>query len=445
MASIIRYMRSRSEGKRSEAMTTFGFLDPVDPDFSSLNLEELFSPEPKEIKGLTVSQLLEEARSPHRIHPRWWNLCYWTLKRVTKKYPMFQFGLVGGGNQGYYWDPEVLHDLTIELVFEKLLNKGQLEYIIKLVDVNVAKAKPGSKYASPDAHFGLVVNHIKQQITDLLDSLRVSTLTSNLIKRIEKDVLIVKGISLSKSNDDLGFSAHEKESEVAKRVLVVEKIIDKYPRYQNLGMEDLSRLYETPDLAQMLDEIMDSVSPLSMKILEQAFERSVTGLNGSISSLRAANEPDHYMWFSGENEPEDDSGTSRNPRRGYKDMSATQLAALAREEVSAPGNESGALHFRYSDADEEIIERIVNALDAREHKYLKIKAQSDKWTQTQLAEMLGFSGRKYIKAFETNVEQKIRSLMVENAVPKESYDYFGFGILLFLGVLIDIESLEALA
>jgi len=35
--------------------------------------------------------------------------------------------------------------------------------------------------------------------------------------------------------------------------------------------------------------------------------------------------------------------------------------------------------------------------------------------------------------------------MVENAVPKESYDYFGFGILLFLGVLIDLDSLEALA
>ena len=59
--------------------------------------------------------------------------------------------------------------------------------------------------------------------------------------------------------------------------------------------------------------------------------------------------------------------------------------------------------------------------------------------------MLGFSGRKYIKEFETNVEQKIRSLMVENAIPKESYDYFGFGILLFLGVLINIGSLEALA
>ena len=442
MASIIRYMRSRSEGKRSEGMTTFEFLDPVEPDFSGLNLEELFSPEPKEIKGLTVSQLLEEARSPLRIHPRWWNLCYWTLKRFTKNWPMFQFGLVGGMNQGY-WDPEAIHDLTIELVFEKLLNKGQLEYIVGLVDVKVSEAKPGSKYASPDGHFGLVVNHIKQQITDLLDALRIDTLTANLLDRIEKDVLLVKGISLPTSNDELGFSAHEKESEVAKRVLAAEKIIDKYPRYQNLGMEKLSRLYETPDLAQMLDEIIGSVSPLSLKILEQAFERSVTGLCGSISSLRTANEPDHFMWFSGENEPEE-PGTSQNPRRGCRDMSATQLAVLAGEEVSTLGNESGALPLRYSDADREIIERIVNSLDAREHKYLKIKAQSDKWTQTQLAELLGFSGRKYIKEFETNVEQKIRSLMVENAVAKESYDYFGFGILLFLGVLIDLDSLEAL-
>lgn len=425
-------------------MTTFEFLDPVEPDFSGLNLEELFSPEPKEIRGLTVSQLLEEARSPLRIHPRWWNLCYWTLKRFTKNWPMFQFGLVGGINEGY-WDPEAIHDLTIELVFEKLLNKGQLDYIVGLVDVKVSAAKPGSKYASPDGHFGLVVNHIKQQITDLLDALRIDTLTANLLDRIEKDVLLVKGISLPTSNDELGFSAHEKESEVAKRVLAAEKIIDKYPRYQNLGMERLSRLYETPDLTQMLDEIMESVAPLSLKILEQAFERSVTGLCGSISSLRTANEPDHYMWFSGENEPGEDPGTSQNPRRGYRDMSGTQLAVMAGEEVSTLGNESGALPLRYSDADKEIIERIVNSLDAREHKYLKIKAQSDKWTQTQLAELLGFSGRKYIKEFETNVEQKIRSLMVENAVPKESYDYFGFGILLFLGVLIDLDSLEALA
>jgi len=172
-------------------MTTFEFLDPIEPDFGGLNLEELFSPEPKEIKGLTVSQLLEEARSPLRIHPRWWNLCYWTLKRFTKNWPMFQFGLVGGMNQGY-WDPEAIHDLTIELVFEKLLNKGQLEYIIGLVDVKVSKAKPGSKYASPDGHFGLVVNQIKQQITDLLDALRIDTLTANLLDRIEKDVLLAR-------------------------------------------------------------------------------------------------------------------------------------------------------------------------------------------------------------------------------------------------------------
>lgn len=424
-------------------MTTFEFLDPVEPDFSGMDFEELFSPEPKEIKDLTVSQLLEEARSPLRIHPRWWNLCYWTLKRFTKNWPMFQFGLVGGMNQGY-WDPEAIHDLTIELVFEKLLNKGQLEYIVGLVDVKVSEAKPGSKYASPDGHFGLVVNHIKQQITDLLDALRIDTLTANLLDRIEKDVLLVKGISLPTSNDELGFSAHEKESEVAKRVLAAEKIIDKYPRYQNLGMERLSRLYETPDLAQMLDEIMGSISPLSLKILEQAFERSVTGLCGSISSLRTANEPDHFMWFSGENEP-GEPGTSQIPRRGCRDMSATQLAVLAGEEVSTLGSEFVALPLRYSDADREIIEKIVNSLDAREHKYLKIKAQSDKWTQTQLAELLGFSGRKYIKEFETNLEQKIRNLMVEHAVAKESYDYFGFGILLFLGVLIDLDSLEALA
>jgi hypothetical protein len=425
-------------------LSSFPPLDPIEPDYSTLNVEELFVPEPKEIKGLTVTQLLEEAKSPQRIYPLWWNLCYWTLKRFTRNWPVFQFGLVGGINHQGYWDPEIIYELTIELVFEKLLNKGSLSYIVGLVDTKVAAAKPGSPYASPDGHFGLVVNLIKQQITDLLDSLRVDTLTANLMDRITKEILPASGTSLEATNEDLGLPLHELEAEVSKRVLAIEKIIDKYPRYQNLGMEKLSRLYETPDLARMLDEILESVSPLSLKMLEQAFERSVTGLSGSISSLRAANEPDHFMWFSGENEL-GEPGTSEKPSRGYRDMSATQLAALAVGEVSGLGEDVRSLPLRYSDSDRETIERIVNALSPREHKYLKIKAESDKWNQSQLAQMLGFSGRKYIKEFEASVEQKIRNLMLENEIPKEFYDYFGFGILLFLGVVIDIDTLEALA
>jgi len=396
---------------------------------------------PPFFQNLTVSQLLEEAESSQRVHPRWWSLVYFTLRKMTHGWPMNEFRLEEKRDQQNYWSSEALHDFTSEIVCNELLKNGQQEYIIGLVEEAARTSAESSESVEIDRHMGLVVHFLKQQINKVLDHRRAPTLTGNLMSRIEP-IFESFGLVIASETGTLTLT----DVQIEEQIQLVSNLISSLPRFPNSGEERLSRLYETDDLERFVMNLAPQITMLSLPILRSGIERSLEGMSGSITALERVYRTIPLEKHSQEEVEDGVDWTPESLSRSYVDVE-TQDDSMEFGSLSGSGPSEGKTYLYsstiYSKSDMIKINGIVSELSLREQKYLVLKADQDRtWTQAQIAEAIGLGSRKKVNEFQEDLFGKLQSLLLYYQVAVDSHDYIIAGVLIALGANTFIEMVS---
>jgi hypothetical protein len=396
---------------------------------------------PPFFQNLTVSQLLEEAESSQRVHPRWWSLVYFTLRKMTHGWPMNAFRLEEKRDQQNYWSSEALHDFTSEIVCNELLKNGQQEYIIGLVEEAARTSAESSESVEIDRHMGLVVHFLKQQINKVLDHRRAPTLTGNLMSRIEP-IFESFGLVIASETGTLTLT----DVQIEEQIQLVSNLISSLPRFPNSGEERLSRLYETDDLERFVMNLAPQITMLSLPILRSGIERSLEGMSGSITALERVYRTIPLEKHSQEEVEDGVDWTPESLSRSYVDVE-TQDDSMEFGSLSGSGPSEGKTYLYsstiYSKSDMIKINGIVSELSLREQKYLVLKADQDRtWTQAQIAEAIGLGSRKKVNEFQEDLFGKLQSLLLYYQVAVDSHDYIIAGVLIALGANTFIEMVS---
>jgi hypothetical protein len=209
-------------------------------------------------------RLLEEYQRV-QIGTLWITLVLSVCKNIVHRYRIEVF------NNGLQWDDSSISDLAHDVILNRLLAGGQIEYIV------------GSARNSNSAR-GLVGSHVKQ----VLAQRAAPTQRDNVAGRLFE--LFAQNGEPITTGDGTGYRPpgsdwrplEPPDSAISKAA----RIISELPRLPNRGTDRLSPLFTTEALEGCLGDLWDAVScPITLNLLRRILTRALTGLEPALFQL----------------------------------------------------------------------------------------------------------------------------------------------------------------
>jgi hypothetical protein len=174
-------------------------------------------------------------------------------------------------NHGLEWDGSAIDELAQDVILERLLVSGQIDYIVAAAG-NTQSAR------------GLVGMHVKQVLSQRV----IPNQRDNVAERLFP--LIAEAGEAISTGDGIGYRPEGTEwpareansSEIARAV----RKISELPRLPNRGSDRLSPLFTTESLKEAVPGLMEALGcPVTLNLLRTVLGKALTGLSPALFQL----------------------------------------------------------------------------------------------------------------------------------------------------------------
>ncbi|RFZ47389.1 hypothetical protein MSS4_03387 [Mycobacterium marinum] len=193
-----------------------------------------------------------------RIGTGWLELVFAVCSAIARRYPPDVY------NDGLPWDESSLSDLAQDVILERLLGEGQIDYIVASVST-----LSGAR--------GLIGKHVKQVLAHRVIPNQRDNVASRLFRLFEQrgePVQTVDGVGFVPTGS--GWSPVEPTNEA---VASATRIFRNLPRLPNRGTDRLSPLFTTEVLESVVEPLWSVLNvPVTLNTLGRILESTFTGI-----------------------------------------------------------------------------------------------------------------------------------------------------------------------
>jgi hypothetical protein len=193
-----------------------------------------------------------------RIGTRWLDLIFSVCSMIARRYPPDVY------NGGSPWGESTFYDLAQDVIVERLLGDGQIDYIVAS-----SSTLSGAR--------GLVGKHVKQVLAQRVIPNQRDNVASRLHRLFEQAGEPVQTV------DGLGFSPTGSSwtpvQPTDQALLSAVRIVRSLPRLPNRGTDRLSPLFTTEVLESVVEPLWSVLNvPVTLNVLGRILEGAFTGI-----------------------------------------------------------------------------------------------------------------------------------------------------------------------
>jgi hypothetical protein len=193
-----------------------------------------------------------------RIGTSWLELIFNVCSAIARRYPPDVY------NVGLPWDESSLYDLAQDVIVDRLLGEGQIDYIVAS-----ASTLSGAR--------GLIGKHVKQVLAHRVIPNQRDNVASRLYQLFErwgKPVQTVDGVGFAPTG-----SSWSPVEPTDRAVASAVRIFRNLPRLPNRGTDRLSPLFTTEVLESVVEPLWSVLNvPVTLNTLGRILESAFTGI-----------------------------------------------------------------------------------------------------------------------------------------------------------------------
>jgi hypothetical protein len=295
--------------------------------------KELYAEKLPSLAGSTFEILLRVDEYPDEILPWWWQEVKFMLLKNTKYWPQWAFGRneLRKSYASSFWDWDFIHELTVEVLYDQLVNKRQLRIWIlpEVEDIEQIRSKLWlvcrnvlSKHRKPTIN-----SNTRRRMVDIFKSMGIKvgkdpialpkrSFTPDQIDALVKiakrkqaeveELFDLLGDQDKKESPDLQpppptLASNEEDENLDQEIEALESLEESEKRqiaevamhfadleqHHQSQERKLSYIFDSQDLVEAAIAMVESGATVSVRILEWGVDAVLNGVAGSLTSLKA--------------------------------------------------------------------------------------------------------------------------------------------------------------